>query len=274
MRVVTILAGLLLLTLAIPAPTQPTRPATIATFLDSLGLHQLLDIFTREEITVDLLPLLTSSTLQVIGVPTLGQRLRIIQAAQDIRTDGAQDNDERINIEEGNQIPLVNEVQNVNENEILNPDPNQEVEEYERGSEQPEYYCEVYIEGDKKFFKYKVGNGRFNRKYTNASGIACQECHKSGCSSTIYARYQKFETSEKDEPEITFGPTRHFINGIEHPPEVGKRRTELAKRKIINNLLNPELLFKPVNQIHEDVVNDIVSSLNNRNEREEFLLRC
>ena len=39
----------------------------------------------------------------------------------------------------------------------------------------------------------------------------------------------------------------------------------------MNNLLNPELLFKPVNQIHEDVVNDIVSSLNNRNEREEFL---
>ena len=271
MRVVTILAGLLLLTLAIPAPTQPTIPATIATFLDSLGLHQLLDIFTREEITVDLLPLLTSSTLQVIGVPTLGQRLRIIQAAQDIRTDGAQDNDERINIEEGNQIPLVNEVQNVNENEILNPNPNQEVEEYERGSEQPEYYCEVSIKGDKKFFKYKVGNDRFNRKYTKASGIACFKCHKSGCSSTIYARYPNFETWEEDEPEITFGPTRHSINGIEHPPEVGKRQTELAKRKIMNNLLNPELLFKPVNQIHEDVVNDIVSSLNNRNEREEFL---
>ena len=105
---------------------------------------------------MDLLPLLTSSTLQVIGVPTLGQRLRNIQAAQDIRTDGAQDNDEKINIEEGNQIPLVNEVQNVNEYEILNPNPNQEVEEYERGSEQPEYYCEVSLKGDKSFSNIKL----------------------------------------------------------------------------------------------------------------------
>ena len=154
MRVVTFLAGLLLLTLAIPAPTQPTRPATIATFLDSLGLHQLLDIFTREEITVDLLPLLTSSTLQGIGVTTLGLRLRIIQAAQDIRSDGAWDNDERINIEEVNQRKLVKEVQNVNENEIVNPNPNQEVEECERGSTQPEYYSEVSIKtGKKKVFQ-------------------------------------------------------------------------------------------------------------------------
>ena len=175
---------------------------------------------------------------------------------------------DNINLNEngnGNENENLNQNVNAHINENGNENVNQEVDVNERGSEEPEYYCEVSIKGDKKFFKYRVGNDRFKRKYTKNSGMSCFKCHKQGCSSVIY------ETWEEDEPEITFGPTMHSINGVEHPPEVGKRYTELAKRKIKGALLNPELMFKPVNQIHEDVVNGIVGSLNSRIEREEFL---
>ena len=140
-----------------------------------------------------------------------------------------------------------------------------------RGTETPEYYYEVSVKGDRKFYKYNVGMDRFDMKYTKKSGIACFKCHKTGCSSTIYARYPNFETWKDDEPKITSGPTKHILNGTEHTPEGWERFTQRSRRKIKDILPNSELLFKPVNNINIEVVDDVVRSLNNRNEKEELL---
>ena len=140
-----------------------------------------------------------------------------------------------------------------------------------RGTETPEYYYEVSIKGDRKFYKYKVGMDRFNMKYTKKSGIACFKCHKRGCTSIIYARYPNYETWNDDEPKITSGPTKHILNGTEHTSEGSERFTQRSRRKIKDALPNSELVYKPVNNINKEVVNDVVRSLNIRNEKEGFL---
>ena len=92
--------------------------------------------------------------------------------------------------------------------------------------EEPVFYVETSVKGDKKFHKFRIGMDRFDRKFTKKSGTAYYRCHEKGCSSYLSATYPNSETWQDDKPEVTFGPTPHLVEGVEHPPNVGLRLKE------------------------------------------------
>ena len=216
---------------------------------------------------MELLPMITESQFERIGVRTLGQRMRIVQSAQSINTD-----DEIIErVVDTNEVPHEG---NVQEEPETNP-PNEHgvvdnnLDETRRGDEDPEFYFEFSVNGDKKYHKFNIGFDKFNRHFTKENGRAYFKCDSKGCSSTLTARYPSFETWQDDILEITSGPTEHMVDSVEHPPEKGKRLKELANRKIKDNMKADPL--KPIPLIQEEVVNEIMESLGDQHEREEFI---
>ena len=143
------------------------------------------------------------------------------------------------------------------------------LDETRRGEEEPEFFVETSVKGDKKYHKFQIGFDKFNRHSTKQNGNAYFRCDFNGCSSRIEARYPSFDTWQGDIPEITSGPTPHMVQGVEHPPEKGKRLKELASKKIKDGMKADPL--KSVPQIQEDVVNEMMESLGDQVEREEFI---
>ena len=258
----------LLFLLLLPSATAPTpprvegrgnggAPRSLATFLANIHLENYLDLFIREEITMELLPMITESQFERIGVRTLGQRMRIVQSAQSINTD-----DEIIErVVDANEAPHEEIVQEEPETHPPNEHGvvDNNLEETRRGDEHPEFYFEFSVNGDKKYHKFNIGFDKFNRHFTKENGRAYFKCDSKGCSSTLTARYPSFETWQDDILEITSGPTEHMVDGVEHPPEKGKRLKELANRKIKDNMKADPL--KPIPLIQEEVVNEILESL-------------
>ena len=60
-----------------------------------------------------------------------------------------------------------------------------------------------------------------------------------------------------------------MVQGVEHPPEKGKRLKELASKKIKDGMKADPLKSAP--QIQEDLVNEMLESLGDQVEREEFI---
>ena len=137
------------------------------------------------------------------------------------------------------------------------------------GQEEPKFYLETSVKGDKKYHKFKVGMDRFDRIYTKKNGVSSFRCHQKGCSSSISARYPRYETWQDDIPEITSGPSPHMVDGVEHAPNVGKRLKEEANRKIKLEIESDPL--RPVTQIQEEVVNNMMETLEDVTEKEEFI---
>jgi hypothetical protein len=52
----------------------------IPTWLNSLGLAKFVDVFQQNEISIDVLPYLTETHLEKMGVPTIGARLKILSS--------------------------------------------------------------------------------------------------------------------------------------------------------------------------------------------------
>ena len=147
----------LLFLLLLPSATAPTpprvegrgnggAPRSLATFLANINLENYLDLFIREEITMELLPMITESQFERIGVRTLGQRMRIVQSAQSINTD-----DEIIErVVDANEAPHEEIVQEEPETHPPNEHGvvDNNLEETRRGDEDPEFYFEFSVNGD------------------------------------------------------------------------------------------------------------------------------
>ncbi|KAL6062754.1 SAM domain (Sterile alpha motif) domain containing protein [Balamuthia mandrillaris] len=58
---------------------------SLAQWLNGLGMRQYVDNFTREEITLEVVPLLTETHLEKLGVSTMGARLRILSAIEELK---------------------------------------------------------------------------------------------------------------------------------------------------------------------------------------------
>lgn len=137
------------------------------------------------------------------------------------------------------------------------------------GQEEPKFYIETSVKGDKKYHKFKVGMDRFDRHYTKKNGVSFFRCNQKRCSSSISARYPRYETWQDDIPQITSGPSPHMVDGVEHAPNVGKRLKEAANRKIKLEIESDPL--KPVTQIQEEVVNNMMETLEHVTDKEEFI---
>ena len=69
-------------------------------------------------------------------------------------------------------------------------------------------------------------------QYTKTNGNTCFKCSENQCTSSIFGRYHNYETWQNDHPKIISCPSPHMVNGIEHPPNAGKRTKQEAHRKI------------------------------------------
>eukprot|EP01118_Nematostelium_gracile_P014914 TRINITY_DN5893_c0_g1_i1.p1 TRINITY_DN5893_c0_g1~~TRINITY_DN5893_c0_g1_i1.p1 ORF type:complete len:479 (-),score=121.39 TRINITY_DN5893_c0_g1_i1:67-1503(-) len=70
------------------------KPKDISTFLSSLGMKKYLEKFVEQEIDMDTLPYLTENHLERLGVPTLGARLRVLAAIQNLKEEKQTDMNE------------------------------------------------------------------------------------------------------------------------------------------------------------------------------------
>ena len=66
-----------------PPPPPPPLSPRVAKLLNDLGLNQYDIIFFNEEIDLQVLAQLKEEQLSSIGIRTMGQRIRIMNAAQD-----------------------------------------------------------------------------------------------------------------------------------------------------------------------------------------------
>ena len=121
-------------------------PRNLATFLTEINLENYLDLFVREEITIELLPLITEAQFERIGVRTLGQRMRLVQSAQSISPEEEEDH---INNEANREIE---EPERNHENEPAEVENT--LDETRRGEEEPDFFIETSVKGDKKYHKF------------------------------------------------------------------------------------------------------------------------
>ena len=171
---------------------------------------------------------------------------------------------------EDSEIPVAEYEDTTETNNQQKTETNTNKFEYKRaGQEEPKFYLETSVKGDKKFHKFKVGMDRFDRIHIKKNGVSYFRCHQKGCSSSISARYPRYETWQDDIPEITSGPSPHLVDGVEHAPNVGKRLKEAANRKIKLEIETDPL--KPVTQIQEEVVNEMMETLEDVTDKEEFI---
>ena len=107
-------------------------------------------------------------------------------------------------------------------------------------------------------------------QYTKTNGNTCFKCSENQCTSSIFGRYHNYETWQNDHPKIISCPSPHMVNGIEHPPNAGKRTKQEAHRKIKKEMKEDPL--KLVTLIQEEVVNGIMENLQDANKREESMM--
>ena len=78
----------LLLLLAIADSHPPADFEPVLKLLNDIHLEEYVDLFQREEISVEVLPSVTEEQFRQMGVRTLGQRIRIVNAARQLVQDG------------------------------------------------------------------------------------------------------------------------------------------------------------------------------------------
>ena len=81
---------LLFLLLAIADSHPPANYQPVMKLLNDLHLEEYVDLFQREETSVEVLPSVTEEQFRQMGVRTLGQRIRIVNAARQLVQDSGQ----------------------------------------------------------------------------------------------------------------------------------------------------------------------------------------
>ena len=120
--------------------------------------------------------------------------------------------------------------------------------------------------------RFLVGFDRFDRRNVANSGLSTFHCNYPKCLSKMKARYSSYENQNSEEPFVESEPTEHMTkSGVIHQIDMGKRMREVAETKIKSAISADPL--KAVQIIHEEVVNEVLDSLETREIREEFMNR-
>ena len=232
-------------------------------FLKSIGMEDLYEKCVEEELTMDLIQILSDDNLKCIGVKTLGARMRFIQAASKWEWVQQVTND----IDELSQNSNYEEP---GEPEVLGDQP--EVVDNEPEVTEPQFYSDQ-LTTNKVSHSYVIGKYRFWRKLVTKSGLSYFYCDHQGCKAKITVRYSSIENKNLEEPVLQAplpGPSDHVLaNGERHEPDKGKILKKMAFLKIKDEIRKDPL--KPVKQIHETVSNEVMSNLHNDNEKLQFL---
>ena len=114
------------------------------------------------------------------------------------------------------------------------------------------------------------GENRHFRKLVAPSGLAYFYCEYPGCLNRITARYSSRQAQNTELPTIESVSNDHVLrDGTRHPQPRGKFLKKLVNEKIKADMKNNPL--KSVKQTHEDATNEVLISLTEESDRQEFL---
>ena len=202
---------------------------------------------TNEEIDLPVLAQLSEEQLSRIGVRTMGQRVRILNAARDAlaASDQVENVIENQSVglsesidEEGEEEESEGEVDEEEvdedgeeEGEVLEDD-----EEEEEDAVQFELVAKTTTTG-KRTHIFNVGDNKYLSRGIKKNGQCFFYCnfisvhHK--CTSSFRVRYQNIQNPMDEIPEIETEPSPHITtDGVHHVPDKSKRLREKVKEKV------------------------------------------
>ena len=89
------------------------------------------------------------------------------------------------------------------------------------------------------------------------------------CTSSFSVRYQDIQNPMDEIPEIETEPSPHITtDGVHHVPDKAKRLREKVKEKVCEAIrIDP---LRPIKEIHEECVNNVLQGIEGQEERIEF----
>ena len=281
--------GLLLVGLVLAPP-----PPNLDGVLRGLNLQQYSQLMVEQEIDLPILAQLSEEQLSRIGVKTMGQRMRLLSAARNAilgdaleseTVNGEEEHLENIEVEEESEGSADGEEEEHGGGEEED-DGDELVEEHggdlegesddeagERVRERFELDLKVTSTG-KRTHAFTVGENRYYSKGIKKSGASYFYCNylsgKERCTSSFRVRYHDVRDPMGEEPEVETMPGPHVLtDGTTHLPEKIKRVRERMNVKICQEIEKDPL--RPIREIHESCLNDALASVEDPEDRQEFL---
>ena len=267
----------------------PSISPRVGKLLIDLDLNQYNNLLIEEEIDLPVLAQLSEEQLSRIGIRTMGQRVRMMNAAQAMISVGQNVNENIVEEpEEDDDVGGVEGEENVEgqeeehdveggegEGEEDNEGREAEgVEEEEEGAVAPfeyEIVTKTTTTGKKTHVIY-VGDNKYLSRGIKKNGQAFFYCnfvsvhHK--CTSSFRVRYHDLHNPMDEIPEVETQPSPHVTtDGVAHLPDKVKRLKENMTEKICEAIKVDPL--RPIREIHEECLNN-VHGIDDAEERIEF----
>ena len=121
----------------------------------------------------------------------------------------------------------------------------------------------------KKSHIFKVGNYKYLGRGIKKNGLSFFYCNHPGCTSFFRVRYFNLLNPLEEYPEIESEPGPHILkDGSHHVEDRAKRLREDVHEKV-KIAINQDPL-RPVKEIHEDALNEVLRGITDENDRLEF----
>ena len=277
-----------------PLPPPPISPRVGKLLLD-LELNQYNNLLTEEEIDLPVLAQLSEEQLSRIGIRTMGQRVRIINAAQQAmaasqtvienvvedqpEVDGREEQEYVDGVEGEEDVEGLEEEGGVEGGEV---EDDVEGGEADAGEEEEDAEAEAPFEYEivtkttttgRKTHVIFVGDNKYLSRGIKKNGQAFFYCnfvsvhHK--CTSSFRVRYHDLGNPMDEIPEVETQPSPHVTtDGVAHLPDKVKRRKENMNEKICEAIRVDPL--RPIREIHEECLNNVLHGIDDAEERIEF----
>ena len=258
------------------------------------------NLLTEEEIDLPVLAQLSEEQLSRIGIRTMGQRVRIINAAQqamaasrlgqNVIENVVEDQPEVAGGEEQEYVDGVEGEEDVEgleeEGDVEGGEAEEDIEDGEAEDGEEEEDAEAPFEyeivtkttttGKKTHVIYVaniVGDNKYKSRGIKKNGQAFFYCnfvsvhHK--CTSSFRVRYHDLGNPMDEIPEVETQPSPHVTtDGVAHLPDKVKRRKENMNEKICEAIRVDPL--RPIREIHEECLNNVLHGIDDAEERIEF----
>ena len=264
-----------------PPPPPPPLSPRVAKLLNDLGLNQYDIIFFNEEIDLQVLAQLKEEQLSSIGIRTMGQRIRIMNAAQDALANSVNGQSVRGQSENGSSVN--GEVQEAETEEgtsslerskqgYVGVQDETTAEDEDEGTEDPfefEIVTKTTSTG-KKTHHIFVGENKYLSRGIKKNGQAWFYCnfvsvhHK--CTSSFRVRYHNLANPMDEIPAIETQPSPHIMtDGVPHLADKVKRVKESMREKVYDAIRVDPL--RPIREIHEECLNNALDTIADADER-------
>ena len=265
-----------------PRTRAPPGSPQVGHLLHILQLDEYMELMTEEEVDLPVLAQMTEEQLQRLGVRRMGQRMRLLAAARNAFSNEEEDDrgdsvdisqPETENDNENHDLPEANEnAINQGATEDIIHSQQQQTTTTTEVTESEEVQFQLIAKTTttgKKSHIFKVGNYKYLGRGIKKNGLSFFYCNHPGCTSFFRVRYFNLLNPLEEYPEIESEPGPHILkDGSHHVEDRAKRLREDVHEKV-KIAINQDPL-RPVKEIHEDALNEVLRGITDENDRLEF----